>query len=103
MTGHADVVVVAHWWTTGAGLSDVLTFAAQARPASLAEPGCLGYEVLQDTTDANHLVLVEHYRDEVALEDHLNSPHYQELVVGSIRPLLTDRTVEFLRPREEVS
>ncbi len=75
----------------GAGLSDVLTFAAQARPASLAEPGCLGYEVLQDTTDANHLVLVEHYRDEVALEDHLNSPpHYQELVVGEY-PSVADR------------
>ena len=45
-------------------------------------------------------VLIERYRDDAALDAHVNSPHYQEIVVGRVRPLLTDRRVEVLRPRE---
>ena len=51
--------------------------------------------------DETALVLVERYRDDEALEDHVNSPHYQEIVVGRVRPLLTDRRVEVLRPRDD--
>ena len=94
------VVVVAHWRTTAADLSEVLECAAAARAPSLAEPGCLGYEILQDSADPRHVVLVEHYRDSTAIDAHLSSPHYQDLVVGRIRPLLTDRTVELLQPRQ---
>lgn len=94
------VVVVAHWRTTEADLPQVLEYAAAARPLSLAEPGCLGYEILQDTEDPTHVVLVEHYRDSAALDAHLESSHYQDLVVGRIRPLLADRAVELLQPRD---
>ena len=66
----------------------------------LSEPGCLGYQVLRSLEDPAGLVLIESYRDEAALDAHLSSPHYQDLVVGRIRPLLTDRRVEFLRPRD---
>ncbi|WP_197375996.1 putative quinol monooxygenase [Mycolicibacterium baixiangningiae] len=94
------IVVVAHWRTTEADLPEVLEYAAAARPLSLAEPGCLGYEILQDTEEPTHVVLVEHYRDSTALDAHMNSSHYRDLVVGRIRPLLTDRTVELLQPRD---
>ncbi|MGK2868576.1 MAG: putative quinol monooxygenase [Mycobacterium sp.] len=100
MTTPAGVVVVAHWRTSEAALPKVLQYVAQAKAPSLAEPGCQGYDILQDTGDPTHLVLVEHYRDGAALEEHLNSPHYQELVVERIRPLLTDRIVELLQPRD---
>lgn len=100
MTDSASIVVVAHWHTTAGDLSDVLRHAAALKPLSLAESGCLGYELLQDIEDPTHIVLVEHYRDDAALEAHLASPHYRDLVVGHIRPLLTDRRVEFLHPRE---
>ena len=93
------VVVVAHWQTSVADLADVLTHIAAVRPQSLAEPGCLGYEAFQGIDEPTTLLLVEHYRDGAALDAHLNSDHYQELVVGRIRPLLTDRRVEILRPR----
>lgn len=100
MTSAHGVVVVAHWRTTEASLPDVLAYAAEARLASLAESGCHSYEILRDTIDPNHLVLIEHYRDETALDEHLDSPHYRELVVRRIRPLLADRTVEFLQARD---
>lgn len=93
------IVVVAHWRTTQAALDTVLAHIAALRPQSLAEPGCLGYEVFQSVDEPTNLVLIERYRDRTALEAHLSSPHYQEQVVGHIRPELTDRQVEFLRPQ----
>lgn len=93
------VVVVAHWQTTETELDKVRAHLATVRPLSLAEPGCLGYDLYQDHDEPTSLLLVEHYRDGVALEAHLNSDHYQNVVVGLIRPLLTERRVEILRPR----
>jgi quinol monooxygenase YgiN len=94
------VVVVAYWQTTEATIDTVLAHVAALGPQSLAEPGCLGYQVFRSVDEPTNLVVIEHYRDDTALEEHLNSPHYQELVVGRIRPLLADRRVEFLRPRD---
>jgi quinol monooxygenase YgiN len=95
-----SVVVVAHWQTTDDALETVLASIAELRPLSLAEPGCLGYEAFRSLTEETALVLIERYRDDAALEAHAGSPHYQEIVVGRVRPLLTDRRVEILRPKE---
>jgi quinol monooxygenase YgiN len=92
------VVVVAHWQTTADSLDTVLAHLAELRPQALAEAGCLGYEAIQSVDDATTIVLIERYRDDSALDEHVNSAHYQELVVGRIRPLLTDRRVERFRP-----
>lgn len=94
------VVVVAHWQTTEAALDTVLAHVAELRPQALAEPGCLGYATFQSVDDPTGLVLIERYRDRSALNAHVNSAHYQKLVVEYIRPLLTDRQVEILRPHE---
>jgi len=92
------VVVVAHWQTTAESLDTVLGYLAELRPQALAEPGCLGYEAFQSADDTTTIVLIERYRNDAALDEHVNSAHYQELVVGRIRPLLTDRRVERYRP-----
>ena len=44
--------------------------------ASLAEPGVLRFDVLQDRTDQAHVVLTEVYRDEQAPAAHKLTPHY---------------------------
>ncbi|MUL74954.1 putative quinol monooxygenase [Mycolicibacterium sp. CBMA 226] len=88
------VVVVARWETTPESLATVLAHAAEVSPLSLAEPGCLGYELLQSLDQPTTILLIERYADHTALEAHLNSPHYQELVAGKIRPLLTSRQVD---------
>ena len=100
MAASEPVVVVAHWQTSDDALETVLASVAELRPLSLAEPGCLGYEAFQSLTDQTSLVLIERYRDDAALEAHAGSPHYQEIVVGRVRPLLTDRRVEILRTRD---
>ena len=93
-----SVVVVAHWQTTADSLDTVLKHAGALRPQALAEAGCDSYEVFQSADEPTAIVLIERYRDQVALDAHLNSAHYQDLVVQRIRPLLTDRRVEFLHP-----
>ncbi|WP_221890173.1 putative quinol monooxygenase [Mycolicibacterium hodleri] len=91
------IVIVAHWQTTTKDLDTVLGLVAELAPRSIAEPGCLGYEVLQAVDDEpNRLVLIERYADRAALDAHLGSTHYQELVAGRIRPLLTGRQVTVL-------
>jgi len=44
--------------------------------ASLAEPGMLRFDVIQDLTDPEHVVLVEVYRDDEASAAHKLTPHY---------------------------
>jgi (4S)-4-hydroxy-5-phosphonooxypentane-2,3-dione isomerase len=44
--------------------------------ASLAEPGVLRFDVIQDNDDPDHAVLVEVYRDADAAAAHKQEPHY---------------------------
>jgi (4S)-4-hydroxy-5-phosphonooxypentane-2,3-dione isomerase len=44
--------------------------------ASLAEPGVLRFDVIQDQADPVHVVLVEVYRDAGASAAHKLTPHY---------------------------
>jgi quinol monooxygenase YgiN len=104
MTGAAaPVVVVARWQVRGDAPGDLLTevlgHVAALREASLAEPGCLGYEVFEALHGPGSLLLLEHYRDDAALEAHRQSAHYRALVADRILPLLAARQVEILRPR----
>jgi len=98
MRAQEQVVVVARWHTTTDSLAGVLALAAELRQHSLAEPGCLGYEVFQSVEHPGALLLLERYRDGAALEAHRQTAHYRSLVVDRILPLLTDRRVELLRP-----
>ena len=41
------------------------------------EPGCLRFDVLQDSQDPDHYFFYEIYRDEDALAAHRQAPHYQ--------------------------
>jgi autoinducer 2-degrading protein len=44
--------------------------------ASLAEPGVLRFDIIQDQTDPAHVVLVEVYRDDEAPAAHKLTQHY---------------------------
>jgi len=44
--------------------------------ASLAEPGVLRFDIIQDRADQARVVLVEVYRDEQASQAHKLTPHY---------------------------
>jgi autoinducer 2-degrading protein len=40
------------------------------------EPGCLRFEVLQDTSDPDTYHFFEVYEDEAAVQAHRNTPHF---------------------------
>ena len=48
-----------------------------ARGSRDDEPGCLRFDVLQDSADPDHYYFYEVYRNEAALEEHRAAPHYQ--------------------------
>lgn len=45
--------------------------------ASNSEPGCVRYDVLQDTTDPQVISLYEVFADEAAFREHLGYAHYR--------------------------
>lgn len=99
MATSAPVVLVARWQVRDDDLGEVLTLVAELRDASLAEPGCNGYEVFRTVDASGELLLLEHYRDDAALDAHRQSLHYRALVVERILPLLAGRKIEILNPR----
>ena len=99
MIAGAPVIVVARWQANG-GVDEVLDLVARLRAASLAEPGCVSYEVYTALDAPGTLLLLEHYRDSAALDAHRASPHYQRYVIESALPLLRSRQVQILHPHD---
>ncbi len=100
MSASTEIVVNARWQVNPAGLGEVLSLLPEVRAQTLAEPGCLGYEVFRSIDEPGHLLLVERYRDAAAVAAHRVTPHYQQLVVGRILPLLQGRQVVLLRDHD---
>ena len=57
-------------------VADFLTATLANARASLAEPGVLRFDVIQDQADPAHVVLVEVYRDPDAAAAHKETAHY---------------------------
>jgi autoinducer 2-degrading protein len=57
-------------------VADFLAATLANAGASLAEPGVLRFDVIQDQADSAHVVLVEVYRDADAPAAHKLTPHY---------------------------
>ena len=96
MSESEPIVTVARWVANEESLDAVLGQAAELRRHSLAEPGCLGYEVFQHVGQRIELLILEHYRDTAALEAHRNSKHYGAIARDRILPQLKSRSVEIL-------
>lgn len=80
---------------TGAGdeLADLLS---HYQRLVRMEPGCRYFGAARDPDDPDAFVLFEHYHSREALDTHLGSNHYRDIVVGRIRPLLEERSVRLL-------
>ena len=87
------VYVFAKWQVKEGQLKTVLNLMAEVAQKSREEKGNLFYKIHQSHTDANTLLLFEGYTDHAAVEEHRNSPYFQQLVVGQIVPNLVSREV----------
>lgn len=51
------------------------------------EPGCIRYELLQNSSDPGDFTFVEEWESDAALDAHLATPHVQA-ALARLRPLL---------------
>jgi (4S)-4-hydroxy-5-phosphonooxypentane-2,3-dione isomerase len=70
------LVVHVHVRVRPGQVEDFLAATLVNAQASLAEPGVLRFDVIQDQADAEHVVLTEVYRDDDAAAAHKQTPHY---------------------------
>jgi quinol monooxygenase YgiN len=97
MDAASPVTVVARWQALPGRADTILALVAALREQSLAEAGCVDYEVFRGADDPGAILLLERYRDHPAVEAHRATRHYRELLVERILPLLASRQVELLR------
>ncbi len=57
---------------------------------SRKEPGCDQYQLHEDSERPDRLVMIERWRDEAALQDHLEGPVFRELAETLERHITLD-------------
>ena len=76
----------------GDTIQDALTRMAPLVKAG--EPGCKLYHAARSVDNPDLFLLYEHYVDEAALAAHRETPHFKEIVEGTVVPLLEKRERE---------
>jgi quinol monooxygenase YgiN len=85
------MVVLAVTWMAHPGKeNDVAGTFARLQEAARREPGCLMFIVHQHRSDPRRFFVYEQYRDDEALQQHRQSPHFQEYVAKAL-PLIGER------------
>lgn len=70
-------VIVAECFLQPDRVEDFITASLDdARHSVTDEPGCLRFDVVQDSADPTQIWLYEVYRDNAAFDHHLTTPHY---------------------------
>ena len=71
-------IVLVHFTVQPDHIERFLTAAETNARASLQEPGCLRFDVLQHPADPAHVWLYEIYRDEAAITAHQETDHFNQ-------------------------
>ncbi|MFE2578827.1 putative quinol monooxygenase [Streptomyces sp. NPDC059378] len=87
--------VVAHYRCAPADEATVRAALLRARESTRAEPANLLYEVHAVAGEPGGFLLYERYTDVAGFEAHKAAGHFKELIVETVWPLLSDRTVTF--------
>ena len=85
------ITTFAKWQVRKDSVQAVLDALPELIEKSTAEAGNSQYKIYRSNSEANLFMLVEVYRDEQSLEAHRSSPHFKEIVIKQIVPLLENR------------
>jgi quinol monooxygenase YgiN len=81
---------------TNADLRDQLVSIGQrVASASRSEPGCISYQVCQDTESDYDYVFVEEWESEDALQQHFRTPHVAEFMAAIREAIVAPPDVKF--------
>jgi quinol monooxygenase YgiN len=88
--------VVSALWRANEGEEErIVRIVEEMTEPSRAEPGNLFYQAHRSPDDPRLFYLYEQYVDEAGYEAHMNSEHFQRLVVGEAIPNLESRERAF--------
>ncbi|MEU4892738.1 antibiotic biosynthesis monooxygenase [Streptomyces sp. NPDC044780] len=87
--------VFAHYRCAAADAATVREALLTMREHTRREPANVAYEVHAEAGHPGGFVLYEVYEDRAGFDAHAAADHFQELIVGVVRPLLTEREVTF--------
>jgi quinol monooxygenase YgiN len=90
----SELQVIARYTLAPGNEDEVLALLPQLAEASRAEPGNVSFTVYRALENPRDVVLLERYVSRDAFAAHRETPHFQELVLGKIAPLLENRVVE---------
>jgi quinol monooxygenase YgiN len=76
------IVVVGRVRTDASKRDELVGIGQRVAAASRAEPGCIRYQVCQDTENEDEFVFVEEWESEAALQQHFASPHIAEFMAA---------------------
>ena len=89
------IVLVAHYFgKTGQGDAIEAALKRMAPYVSQNEPGCTFYQASRSQEKPDQFLLYEQYLDEAALLSHRETPHFKEIIEGTIMPMLEKRERE---------
>ena len=89
-----ELQVIARYTIREGHEEEVLALLPRLAAAARTEPGNLGFDHFRGLDDSRRVVLLERYASREAFAAHRATPHFQELVLDRIVPLLESREVE---------
>jgi quinol monooxygenase YgiN len=90
------IVLVAKYFVKPGHMDDVAAALQKMAPLVKAhEPGCATYHVSRSTDRPDLFMLYEVYKDDAALQAHRATPHFKDIIEGTIVPMLEKREREF--------
>jgi quinol monooxygenase YgiN len=63
--------------------------------ATRHEPGCINYVVQRSRENPRHYLVYEQYKNEAALEEHRNSPHFKKFATDGVFRFVEERRADF--------
>ena len=88
------VLVARYYGKPGQGDTIEAALKQMAPRVAQDESGCRFYQASRSQENPDNFLLYEHYVDEAALLAHRETPHFQEIIEGTIVPLLEKRERE---------
>lgn len=70
------------------------TLVEQLVAAARTEPGNIAFDAFYSAENPRSYVLLERYTSTEALEQHRATPHFQDIVLSQLVPLLESRNIE---------
>ncbi|WP_395405719.1 putative quinol monooxygenase (plasmid) [Arthrobacter sp. UC242_113] len=95
------VTTVAHYRFPPAAREAVLERLLPVAQTTRDEPGLKYFHILETPSEEGHLILIEGWKDQEALARHRERPHFRDGLLGSVVPLLYERSVHISTPAFE--